>query len=246
MKIQIKKHLENSKLKVDFNQFKILISNNQIGPSDLIKDNIITKSKWMTADNLKIFHRLSPEHNEYGQLLKEQLADEERKKQSEKETMEKLHQGYQRAVEFFQIGNIKQSDIGGQFDLYMHYQHFQELKVTPGKDNIYISVINSFEPSEFYQLKLRTKEVLKNNCLCSIHDREINNILEIAQNIPNGDMEYAEDILGLDGYSLLFLSFLEEIRGFIRWSPSYNSKERKISCLNKLHMKLKLLTCRSM
>ena len=241
MKIKIKTDIKHLKLEVDFDQFKALISNNEIAPLDLVKDNIITKGEWMTADNLKIFHRLSPNNYEYGPLLKKQLADEDKKKQSEQETMEKLHQEYRSAVDLFQMSNIPELDISGQFDLYVHYQHFMKLKIVPEKGNIYISVINSFEASEFYQLNLAKKELLKNNSLCSIKNSEIENLLNLAQNIQNGDMKYEEDILGLDGYSLFFISFLEDVKGFIRWSPSCDSEERKLISLNRLHMKLKLL-----
>lgn len=76
MPIQIK--LGRKTIDIDYDDLKAMISRGEIGPSVLIKGHILTDDEWRTIDNLRIYHRYSPEAHPLGEKLQDKREFEQR------------------------------------------------------------------------------------------------------------------------------------------------------------------------
>jgi hypothetical protein len=56
-----------------------MITRGELGPTVLIKGNILTDDEWRTIDNVWIFHKCSPEKYPYGKKLEEQMEIKRRR-----------------------------------------------------------------------------------------------------------------------------------------------------------------------
>lgn len=69
---------ENAKpSEITYEHFKTLIARGDIHPHTLVSDNILTDDEWRTADNLRIFQKLSPTKHPPGDHLKKRIAFEQ-------------------------------------------------------------------------------------------------------------------------------------------------------------------------
>jgi hypothetical protein len=66
---------------IDYEEFKRRVASGEIGPAMLVRDPLITNGEWWAANNLGIFHHVSPKSYPKGERLLAHIALEQRREQ---------------------------------------------------------------------------------------------------------------------------------------------------------------------
>lgn len=61
---------------VPFEELQRLFANGSISPLTEVRDRVLTKGEWISANNLKLFHKLNPNKCPIGPILEKQISDE--------------------------------------------------------------------------------------------------------------------------------------------------------------------------
>ena len=81
---------DNSPESIEYEAFKKQIISGDIGPDTHVRDRVLTDDQWMSADNLGIFHKMSPSKHPHGRILKQKLRQEARRMQQRQKIAAKL------------------------------------------------------------------------------------------------------------------------------------------------------------
>ena len=76
--MQVRKN-DNSPESIEYEAFKKQIISGDIGPDTHVRDRVLTDDQWMSADNLGIFHKMSPSKHPHVRILKRKLRQEARR-----------------------------------------------------------------------------------------------------------------------------------------------------------------------
>ena len=219
-----------------YNEFKDGIRKGEVLPQDEVQDRVLTNNEWRTVDNLRIFHKLSPDRYPSGPYLAaRERAEAERDRLSEECRIQEAAQEAL-AREFFKPANAESGFM--LRCLYRFLIECREAPLTCDEFAVRFTYLPSFHPSLFvrashhggkWELSCRAQNGPTINHL-PLAPEDGRRLLSLAEAVNLAAMPVDDDVLGLDGSTWALEACCSGGHAFRhRWSPAHDTEKRALT-----------------